>query len=472
MLKQVPILNDGDPVSELIHSKERRHALKRSVMRRMLAHPIARHRLRLQGILLLSAFACTRPNDAPEEHVPATPRPQFGDQHPAMNEPDKFAWDLFIDINRPALVGHRGEADPAKTLGDAGLRVWQTWKVTTENGNEVFLENGRDPKGWSDGLGTETLLSAPQFTFLKFDRPGSDPHKQSLVAARHLHDNGQESRINKLGFDYIVGEQLYSLDGQEAFRRSGRRVEFPIGTINVKAAWRRFTKEEIAAQIPRRFYTTTVLEGANKRSLWGLTGLHITSKHLPNWFWATFEHVDNPLPEIPDHDRYTAFLLTGPAAEHRSFADRRQRNVPAPLKNTVWEHYVLRGTQVDFTDAMGNPTILGNTQLEGGEQATSSCIGCHARATIGDRMPDGTPDGTYFYPGGRWSARTGNRLTVNVGQVPWQQDPQKPLHPDTTFFFPTGAIGAPNPEWFLDSGGAVRYTQLDFIWGFIHAQRR
>ena len=26
----------------------------------------------------------------------------------------------------------------------------------------------------------------------------------------------------------------------------------------------------------------------------GLTALHITTKDLPNWLWATFEHVDNP----------------------------------------------------------------------------------------------------------------------------------------------------------------------------------
>jgi hypothetical protein len=34
-----------------------------------------------------------------------------------------------------------------------------------------------------------------------------------------------------------------------------------------------------------------------------------------------------------------------------------------------------------------------------------------------------------------------------------------------------GAIGAPNPEWFIDSAGQSRYTPLDFIWGFLHAQR-
>jgi hypothetical protein len=146
--------------------------------------------------------------------------------------------------------------------------------------------------------------------------------------------------------------------------------------------------------------------------------------------------------------------------------------VPQALRGTVWENYVLRGTQVDYVDAIGNPTLLGNTQLEGGEQASSSCIGCHARATIGERMPSGTPDGLYLYPGGRWSLRTGNRLTVNIAQVPWQQDPQRPTVPDTTFYFPTGAIGAPHPDWFIDGAGRRRYTQLDFIWGFIHAQRR
>jgi hypothetical protein len=290
--------------------------------------------------------------------------------------------------------------------------------------------------------------------------------------------SGQESRINRLGFEFIVKEGLYSLDGQERFRATGRKVEFPVGTINVKATWREFTIEEIKAGVPSRYYTA---EGDGK--LLGLTGFHMTTKDLPNWFWATFEHSENPAPEIPDRDRYTRFRY--PRDPNGAFVQQRLREVPDPLKNTVFQYYVLRGTQVDFVDSMGNPTILGNTQLENAMQTTSSCMGCHARSTIGDRMDNIVigdrplyPAGTYFFPEGRMSGvgptRLANRLTVNPAQVWWRQNPQSPSRPGedpNDSIHITGAIGAPRPELFVDSAGRSRYTQLDFIWGFIHAHR-
>ena len=37
---------------------------------------------------------------------------ELADPNPAINNPDKFAWDRFIEINRPALEGRRGVPDP------------------------------------------------------------------------------------------------------------------------------------------------------------------------------------------------------------------------------------------------------------------------------------------------------------------------------------------------------------------------
>ncbi|MBI4638962.1 MAG: hypothetical protein HY727_21705 [Candidatus Rokubacteria bacterium] len=401
------------------------------------------------------------------------------DPNPAVNNPDKFAWDLFIEVNRPALVGRRGVPDPNKKHGDPGPRVWETWKITTENGNEVFLDNGRNPGPWEtpqakDAKGNlRKFLSPPKMRTIKFGFVDRGPSFE-VTKAPPLDRDSQEARINQVGYEFIVKEGLYSLDGQERFRATQRKVEFPIGTINVKAHWREFTLEEIKGGVPARYYTA---EDSGK--VWGLTGFHMTSKDLPNWFWATFEHAENPPPEIRDRDRYTK--LRDPSG--------RLREVPDPLKNTYWQYYVLRGTQVDFVDSTGSPTILGNTQLEGGMQVTSSCMGCHARSTIGDRMDNIIvngrrlyPNGAYFFPSGKLTRirkqpeAAANRLTVNPVQVVlWREDPQKPEDPEkpdlTKVVHVMGAIGAPNPEWFIDSAGQRRYTQLDFIWGFLHAQR-
>ena len=47
---------------------------------------------------------------------------------------DNFAWRAFIALNWPSLTdpAHRGEPDRAKTLGDQGPRVWETFKARYE----------------------------------------------------------------------------------------------------------------------------------------------------------------------------------------------------------------------------------------------------------------------------------------------------------------------------------------------------
>ena len=61
------------------------------------------------------------------DDVPAT-RP---DPFPAF---DNFAWRAFVALNWPALsdARRRGEPDRAKTVGDPGPRVWETFKSRYE----------------------------------------------------------------------------------------------------------------------------------------------------------------------------------------------------------------------------------------------------------------------------------------------------------------------------------------------------
>jgi hypothetical protein len=109
----------------------------------------------------------------------------------------------------------------------------------------------------------------------------------------------------------------------------------------------------------------------------------------------------------------------------------------APIRGTRWANYVLRGTQIDFIASTGQPTLLANSQPERGFQRTSSCISCHAIASIGSN---------------------GSRL-------------------DFFFDLPSGDVGGhvgpPNPDWFrASSTGALQFTQLDFVWSLMRAQRK
>lgn len=61
------------------------------------------------------------------------------------------------------------------------------------------------------------------------------------------------------------------------------------------------------------------------------------------------------------------------------------KNVPEVFKN-----YRLKGSQIKYTTDGVEPTILGNSILEANLVSSSSCITCHARATLNNTDPRGS----------------------------------------------------------------------------------
>lgn len=131
------------------------------------------------------------------------------DPNPAMNNPDKFAWDLFIEINRPSLAAKRGIPDPMKKIGDPGLRVWETWKITTPIGSKVFIDRGQKPAPWdqpqAEGTGDKVIkfLSPRKFTFTNLELRNVDPHGVLSTTSNPRLYFSQESRINRAGVEFI-----------------------------------------------------------------------------------------------------------------------------------------------------------------------------------------------------------------------------------------------------------------------------
>jgi hypothetical protein len=218
-----------------------------------------------------------------------------------------------------------------------------------------------------------------------------------------------------------------------------------------------------------------------------LVAFHLSSKDTPNWVWATFEHANNPgrcdyvgcndsygyasPDEVPAGaaDNFTAphTISDGLPIPQRIF-DPGKVYADGPIRagldgvlsgmgvaagpaesvdpatpsagDPAWRSYRLKGAQVDFVDAMGNPDFLGNSVTEGGFVPSSSCITCHARAHVG---PDGTP----------------GVLGVFVDRV-------------DTIGYPESANGIPNPAWYLSSNQptiGLEALQTDFVWGFFFA---
>lgn len=363
----------------------------------------------------------------------------------ALLEPDCYAWRLFIALNWPANVAEK-VADQKARFGAEMPVVWETWRSANEDAPDtVFKTNGSDPGPWLD---TQHVAQSPN----RFDFADEEPLQrtaftQSLKKAGKAitpfnpltaGSSKNETRLNKETYEFVRAEELYNIEGQIAkFTAGAETISFPAMAKEVKAQWR--VIEE--ADKPR--YHWVEAQGTEGRQIYGLTALHITTKDLPNWLWATFEHVDNKITTDGDdtHPKSLGWLLPSvdrfacPASPHDCEAIPKGIG----LESTHWENYRLRGVQIDFFDSTGRPTLLANSQPERDFQATSSCITCHALASI-----NGAGKRIYFFGG------QGGAVGLPIG---WDED--------------TGA-----PLGFRDENGKMQFTQLDFVWSLFRASRK
>jgi hypothetical protein len=378
----------------------------------------------------------------------------------AINNPHRHAWDLFLALNHPAIDPKvsRGAPDLTKKIGDTGITVWETWKHA---GREVFLPDGSKPAPWeqfpddaveakafdvtkpvllralSEGMAVDDLRAFNQSQFKAFlSDPGHlDPGEGQFDPANF--SGGGETRMNKATFDFIISDenQLYNIDGQESFLQdviAGRRqvMSFPLDSIEVKAMWLPLTDEDVSSGRDKRYHVGRDKDGKQ----YGLVALHIITKDIPNWFWASFHHIDGKVGLIPPQDTVGR---------------------PDALKGTKWEYYALTGTQTDFVDSTGRATLLSDPHIENGFER-SSCITCHAQATIGVRQP---------------GSSGANRLPVFQIQ---RTNPDF-LRQPSGFGLPSNhaGIGIPFPDQYFDARGSIRYIQLDFLYSLhIRASRK
>ncbi|MEY8239937.1 MAG: hypothetical protein RPT25_06305 [Cycloclasticus sp.] len=331
----------------------------------------------------------------------------------ALNKPSLYAWQLFVALNWPA-INNKCKPNKIMSLGDEGATVWESWPSR----EQIFLEGAQNPGNWKN-VCKDRQLALPAGNFSGFE--------------------DETVRVNRSTYHYILKNKLYSLDEQERLASAGvRNLDFPLGSKEIKAHWVRI--HEIDK--PRYHWVETERDG--ELVAYGLSGLHIVSKDSPNWFWSTFEHVDNDLrwPNIyPNAFRGWVYPSADEAACPADHLDWNQIPEGFGLEGTKWENYRLRGTQTDWVDSRGNPTVGVNSQLESFiDQTSSSCLTCHALAVKGT------------------------------------QGGSMPIIPETGEFTDQGLgigyIGVPDAKLFLDENGVeIPYLGLDYVWVLRHAKR-
>src|SRR5262249_15306970 len=192
------------------------------------------------------------------------------------------------------------------------------------------------------------------------------------------------------------------------------------------------------------------------------------SKMVPNWTWATFEHMNNPgrcdvlgcvdtfgatPPTTAPHLPTATSNNTGLQYPNCTKTSALTALFAAAKIDAAFANYCLKGTQTDFTDAQGVTVRVGNSVTENGFVDSASCMTCHGRAA-------------YSFVTGSWSA---NRVflynSTPIGPVGpldpgqfWlypQKDPMRPQ--DAAIFHATDFVWSV-PFCAIDSDGNSRCT--------------
>jgi hypothetical protein len=371
------------------------------------------------------------------------------DPNPAMNKPDKQAWDLFLAVSENAATAGNNNA------------LFETWA----NDGDTFKTNPAWPSN-----------AAPT--------PKEAPRALSLVVAAlrrpfaplvvPIQGNvlvGEETRRNRAAFDFIVSNNLYKVSGlKTAFASAAGAkpipetfpISFPIEAIEVKANWvdvdnlnkyNGFTGS--SADAAKEYHVNTA---AGKS--YALVSMHVISKLVPNWTWATWEHKDNPgrCDIIGCKDSFGAKAPYVPPLASAESKTHYPDCVKSPALEALFVkahidpaflNYCLKGSQPDFIDQSGLAIRLGNSQTENGFVNQSSCMTCHSRASF-----DATGHPTSFAGFEMLSPNdTSNIGTASVG----------PINP-SWYWSPVG--GPPSSPMLADQLIAVQRVSLpaDFIW--------
>ena len=285
-------------------------------------------------------------------------------ENPAMNFPDQLAWQLFIQVN--------ASAGGSNALFETWASDADTFKVTPKFPSTPSPLAPHAP----------VVGAAGHLALLKAG--GLAPQIPPIPSA------GEESRRNKDTFDFIVANNLYRVSGLKA--AFGKTFSFPVTSMEVKANWilvaniPAFTLNRVAlADVPKMFHVNTGSDGKQ----YALVSMHVISKLVPNWTWATFEHTLNPArcDIIGCTDRFGAQTpVVAPnsqvGAGYTTCA--KTSALTTMIASAHWDpafaNYCLKGTQVDFIDSTGLDVRLGNSIAENGFVNQASCMTCHGRA--------------------------------------------------------------------------------------------
>jgi hypothetical protein len=405
----------------------------------------------------------------------------------ALLEPDRFNWTLLVSISQKAPDDLQQSVNFGGVQVQTNNAIWETW--ATDPFTFPTKPDPAVPPKWDERIAKRPPHQGAGVldTILRAKRS----HNRRSGVAAALGPPAQVLEIvyrNKAGFEYIVKNNLFYLEGlakkfaasvnSSGYLNVANPISFPRDAIELKSDWAEITEPDSTdpAKLNKSNchwnYLNVQLGTGNppEYKLMGLVGLHLMQKTLPNWTWATFEWVGNPVPAysaegapgrsdwIGSRDAFgVSYGESGsfqvpvgtnaggatPPPSNKSYPPGTVTSALLTLFEkagfegvwlNAWSNYRLKGSQVDFTDGTGVPTRLGNSATEGGvgspgvnntQVLNASCMTCHAMGNInsagitahgGGEFVVGTPDPNLLFDMTSYDATQpfGNYKVINV----------------------------------------------------------
>lgn len=363
---------------------------------------------------LLSAVCLSLLATAASAAAPTTPVPSRGSALPSGANSDQVSWQHFVNIVAPVSAT---QAQFETWASD--LDIYTTtpkWPSAAEAAEKKMqpgqLQRTRAPHasrvaGTIDDASCATVGDAAAGNFPVAKIPPTPPVTGATIAQPCY---AEEVRRNRPSFDYIVGNKLNTQAGlAQAYQKattSTWRISLPTDAIEVKADWLPMATlikwlgdngvTMTPEQVNSKYYTTT-----SKGQQYALVSMHVSSKEIPNWVWASFEHESNP-GRCDTMGCFDSFGATIPAVKPVAKANGQYGSCSKSAALTklfagaklpaAWNNYCLKSSQIKFVAKSGAPLMLGDSFTERIAASVpinqSSCIACHASAAINK---DGSP---------------------------------------------------------------------------------
>jgi hypothetical protein len=327
------------------------------------------------------------------------------------------AWMLFVAANCPA---------------NASQVVWETWieqsTLYAPGGSGGAPTTAQTRHGARSGRlhpsplaqRTKLLSSHGAGQVVELD-PGSQCNQMQAPPLNVVKGATvcEEVHINPAAQAFIQGASYQVRTGQQKAANAGTNIQFPIPAVEVKVDWipaTDFDPPFTCAEPPTGVHVE-IIDG----QCYAMAGIHILSKVMPNWLWATFE----PQSMLTNPNRCITFgacndpygsdppTSNGGAGGFTALTPEVQNLMTEAGLAPELANYRLDGVQVDFGTTK-DPSILGNSIIEGenvGLNATnSSCITCHSVSSVAKDGEDGidflaNQVGPQYIPPADWIAR-------------------------------------------------------------------